>query len=389
MSKLKKGLKAIVRFAFAHVKKDNSKVIFESYTDFTDNSRALYEYMLKNKLNEKYKFVWCVDNPEKFRNTAPKNVIFTSFRRKLFIPSYLYHIATAKTIFFTHALPPFSNNKTQTVVCLWHGIPLKMISFYSEDKSPSVYYSFLTSSGKFYNDVMTDCFEAKQNHFVITGFPRNDLLFQENDALERLGISRRGFDKVILWMPTYRQNALAHYSDSPPTENGLPLLSNRMMLIECNEKLRQLHQVLILKLHPMQDLNCIDVNNLSHIKLLTNQDLDNKGIMLYHLIGQADALLTDYSSIYLDYLLLNRPIGFIIDDIATYSENRGFTVDDPFSYMPGEQIDSKEKLFKFLKSCAANEDLYAAQRAWVCDQMHYYRDGNSSKRVTEEFLPKL
>lgn len=386
MIKLKSTVKSVLRKAFAAIKKDSSKIMFESFPDISDNSQALYEYMLSQKLNEAYKIVWCVDDPSKHK-PAPKNVVFTSFRKKSCIFSYLYHIATAKTVFFTHARPPLYDTSTQTVICLWHGIPLKMITLdpnASED--PYENFSWLISSGEWYDSVMQECFGAKKEQFAICGFPRNDLLFQKNDALIKLGINQDGFRNIIVWMPTFRQNALANYSDSAPTENGLPLLSTRTALIECNEKLRKLNQLLILKLHPAQDLRCIEANSLSHIKILTNDDLASRHIKLYHLLANADCLLTDYSSVYLDYLLLDRPIGFIIDDIGIYGENRGFTVDDPFQYMPGQEIEDIPSLYRFFANVAAGKDDYAAKRAWVCDQMHYYRDGDSCRRITEKFI---
>ena len=58
----------------------------------------------------------------------------------------------------------------------------------------------------------------------------------------------------------------------------------------------------------------------------------------YELIGISDGLLSDYSSVAVDYLLLDRPLGYVLADYNIYKEKRGFVFEDPLEYMPGEKI---------------------------------------------------
>ena len=59
---------------------------------------------------------------------------------------------------------------------------------------------------------------------------------------------------------------------------------------------------------------------------------------MYVLLRNADALITDYSSAYFDYMLLNRPIAFTVEDIEEYRKKRGFVFDNPFEYMPVRRL---------------------------------------------------
>ena len=92
-------------------------------------------------------------------------------------------------------------------------------------------------------------------------------------------------------------------------------------------------------------------------------------MQLYSLIGECGVLLTDYSSVYIDYLILNRPIGFIIDDFEEYKNSRGFVFDKPDDWMPGEKIKTFEELEKFILDIKNGIDKYREVRnallSWV------------------------
>ena len=97
----------------------------------------------------------------------------------------------------------------------------------------------------------------------------------------------------------------------------------------------------------------------SNIKFMTQKALEKKGLSVYALLRNADALITDYSSAYFDYMLLNRPIAFTVEDIEEYRKKRGFVFDNPFEYMPGEKINSYEDLEKYVANVAEDNDVFA------------------------------
>ncbi len=81
----------------------------------------------------------------------------------------------------------------------------------------------------------------------------------------------------------------------------------------------------------------------------------------YELIGISDGLLSDYSSVAVDYLLLDRPLGYVLADYNIYREKRGFVFEDPLEYMPGEKIYNACDLKKFMKHLSDGTDSYRAE----------------------------
>ena len=82
-------------------------------------------------------------------------------------------------------------------------------------------------------------------------------------------------------------------------------------------------------------------------------------------MNRTDALITDYSSVAIDYLLLDKPIGFTLDDFEEYRKTRGFIFEDPKKYMPGHHIYSFSDLCDFLSSVSDGYDPFWEQRASV------------------------
>lgn len=380
---LREAIKVIGRGINRCIPKNKHKILFESNSDYCDNTRAVYDYLIANGYETRYRFVWCVSDPGQFHAEGMKNTRLVSFKRKRGFLSYFWQMATARYVFYTHYVPPFCNAKAQVVVNLWHGTPLKTLQGHVH---PASLFGWLLSPSDYFDPILADSFSMGKEKLLQLGYPRCDLLFQQTDALSRLGIRRADFQKVLLWMPTFRRPADGLYADADVNPTGLPLLETDRQLEELNGILAQKGVLLVIKLHPGQDMSGVKLHTLSHIRMLTNRELDEKGVQLYHLVGEADALLTDYSSIYFDYLLLNRPIGFLIDDIETYQKNRGFVVEDPLPLMPGEKIRTVEELTAFAAGLVNGEDKWEAERERVRLLSNKFADGNSAKRFAEYFL---
>lgn len=372
--------KSALKWFLGVIPKSQKQIMFESNSDFCDNTRAVYEYMIKNGYNKKYKLIWCVKEPEKFQNINEPNVYFTSFKNKRYLFDYLLKLARTKYILYTHTPPSLIPLKKQVVVNLWHGTPLKNIA---EHVGDAPRFDYLISPSVFVSDILKECFVVSTSKIILTGYPRNDMMFDKTDTVKRLGIDHEGYDKIILWMPTFRQSSYANVYDCAMTATGLPLAESPTILEEINARLAYTNQYLIIKLHPAQDELEITKTNFSNIKLATNDWLDEKGVSLYNLVGEADALITDYSSIYFDYLLLNRPIAFVIDDIAQYEEKRGFVVDNPLDYMPGVHLRKPNELYDFIESVGRSEDFYKHTREQIMKLTNKYCDNKSSERLLD------
>ena len=100
----------------------------------------------------------------------------------------------------------------------------------------------------------------------------------------------------------------------------------------------------------------------SQVVLLTSDAYNEHAEDLYCLLPATDALITDYSSVYFDYLLLNRPIGFVVDDLEHYRRQRGFLLEPVERWMPGEHFRSVNDLEGFIRDVAAGRDPYRGHR---------------------------
>ena len=121
----------------------------------------------------------------------------------------------------------------------------------------------------------------------------------------------------------------------------------------------------------------------SNIIFLTNPQLDELDIHFYSLLKDTDALITDYSSVFFDYLLIDKPLAFTVDDLESYGKNRGFVFDNPMDYMPGMKLYVVSDFYDFLSNCLNGVDEYSQQRLDVNEKVNYYKDGNNCKRIID------
>ena len=272
----------------------------------------------------------------------------------------------------------------------WHGTPLKKINGMLDKLGNYRYdfFTYITAAAPMFQPVFVQAFGCRQDQVLLCGHPRNDYLFQTEEGLKQLGIDSAEYEKIFLWMPTYRKSRDGYIQDTEESceeIGGLPLFADVEELGELNRFLERQNCLLILKMHPAQDLSRLNpkIRQYRRICFLTNEDMRRRQVPLYSLVKEADALITDYSSVYFDYLLLDRPIGFVLEDLESYEGHRGFVVPNPLDYMPGEKIYCKEELLDFFRKVVNEEDNFKEERKKICDQVNYYQDGNNCARLLE------
>lgn len=351
-------------------------VVFETEGDFCDNGRALYEYLLRVGANRRRKLIWLVKEPDKFRDRQKDNVLF--LRRDSLAGRYW--MSRAQFFFFTHPWWMKSWRRGQTVVSLWHGVPLKA----GDGRDLSGLFDFFTASSPETYELYRKFTGVKLSQYLPLGQPRLDVMFQKRDLSPLLGGMARGrdYDKLILCMPTFRQTQRWTDGTFANTYSINPV-ETLDELEELNAFLAAHRMVLAAKIHHLQKLDFLARTSLSHILYLTDDDLMAGNTQLYELVGGADCLLTDYSSIYFDYLTLDRPIGFFVGDMAQYT--RGFLVEDPLAWMPGEKIRDFAGLLAFLEDVSAGRDDYGPARKALRDKVDPYQDDENCKRIAENF----
>ena len=355
--------------------------------DFADNARALFEYALQIGLNRQYELVWLVKNPREFeRYDQMENVRFLSFDwsvsdRQEERDAYYHALCLAKYIFFTDAYGFARNCRSDQVrIQLWHGCGFKTrVNFVRCEKR----YEYMTVISDLYADIHADIYGLRENQVLVTGYAKQDWLFHaDQDDLKKLGIP--GADKYIFWLPTFRStgNRMEQLDEyCLGSETGLPVIDTKDKMNCLNVFLSEKRIVLIVKLHPFQDKATVHCGNYSNIHLVESEDLAVQDIPVNRLLGQADALISDYSSAAVDFMLLDRPIAFMLEDMEEYKRSRRFVFEDIRKWLPGKEIFTFEDVLAFVGEIADHCDATAVKRRSLRDKMHKYCDDNNCQRI--------
>ncbi|MDY5741640.1 MAG: CDP-glycerol glycerophosphotransferase family protein [Lachnospiraceae bacterium] len=369
----------------------NKEIILESHPDFTCNTFELYRYMLSRGLQSKYRLTWLVDRNTKLpklpehvgvlvRDPAGFMAKFKCYRRCN---------RAAAVITSNRHIPKNRVSKKQLNIYLDHGSHLKRLAE-ADGRRKQLKCDYVTCQSDFFVPFNMEQYSLTETQVVCTGLPRNDQLYRNHDSIKRLVPNADAFRKIILWAPTFRlhkDNVRLDCKHNYPL--GLPILNDLQEAIELNDALRADGILLMIKPHPAQSLDVIRALELSHIRFLYNQDLADHDIQLNELLAQTDAMLTDYSSVYYDYLLLNRPIGLTFDDFDDYQRDKGFVFDDPLSILKGSYLYTKEDLIGFIHEIGEGRDLAREEREATLRKVHTFMDARSSERVYDFVIQKL
>lgn len=347
-------------------------LVFSSFPDYTDNAFAMYDYLKKNKQN-KYKFIWIYSNKESI-SIYPEIKGYYKFTVQAF-----YYYARAKYVFCTHGIYSFLNIKQKDkIVNLWHGMPLKKIGCMDAKNGGTTptRADYLIATSHFFQDIMAKSFNnISLDKVFIVGQPRNDLMFQKSDFFSNRKIDTNDYKSVGIWLPTYRQSIIGDVrNDGVYNENGISFLSMND-LCNLNNFLESNNSLLIVKLHPMDALQDVDFEDFTNLVIIKPKEFKEQ---LYPLLGACNYLLTDYSSVWIDYCILKRPIGFVMNDVEEYRSSRGLTIDKLDEKLPGYIIDTYEKLTTFIEHLPefndTNLELY-----------NLYCDNKASERLANLF----
>lgn len=370
-------LPRIIISAFHTVLK-NSKlkniIMIESHNDFDCNGGAFYNYLLDHKINNKYKIVWLL------KHKPPKHLPYNVTYCMLYRPSFkrAYYSCKAKYLLADCIMTP-KYRSDQVSVYMTHGaINLKSVKG-KEVVHPSVDYVLAGSPN--YDEIYRNELSIQKNQELLYfGFPCLDILFRNCDS-ELNKITTKKFDKTILWMPTFRIGGRRKRQDSMTSfPLGIPIVDTKEKLSELNLYLERKNILLILKLHPMQDPDSYkELVDQSNIVVLDGQSVKQLNIDNYRLMKDVNALISDYSSVVYQFLLLNRPIGFVLSDVNDLKS--GLAVDNPDFYLTGKRIISFKDFISFIQDVSSDVDQFFADRKRLSEWLYDYRDGRSCERL--------
>lgn len=355
-------------------------IVFSSLNDFDCNAGALFQYLIAHGYDKKYTMVWNTirEDSGKEYATNPKVKVYHENSRSI-LKRYYYYVAK---YFIWDNHPITKKRADQLSIYSTHGVP-----------------PLKTTRGKISIDNVADfalCpsaasreWESREyavniNKLFICDQPRNDYLFRPAKGyLNPLKTQISNYTKTVLWMPTFRTRQNGENDSTAEYYMGIPLIQDREDLEQLNRHLMEKGILLIIKLHPQQLITNESTSDMKNIYFMRDNSLDGKSFDINEVMVETDAMLTDYSTVIWDYLLLDRPIGFTIPDINEYCI--GFAVNDPLRYMPGKKIYEKRELYDFFANLLSGKDEYTEERRVICKEMHDFTDDKNCERFLKKF----
>jgi CDP-glycerol glycerophosphotransferase (TagB/SpsB family) len=361
---------------------------------FLDNTKYLYIYLHSIRNGEKPDTIFLTENRESYQQLSDKGLavmwypsvrsILTLLSCSTVIVDHDYWAFKFKYFFLYHA------RKIQ----LWHGVGIKYIGLLklrNEMRNRLMrmlqiaayraigliprYDCVVTTSSFYSENVFAGSFRTRDT--LEAGYPRNDILFStthgdineysmintDEESYGRILSKKKDGNAIVLYAPTFRDSGNTPFTD-------------RVLELErLNEYGMKNKMVFIFKFHPDPyfDHESVETSNI----VWYDNDKD-----AYPLLPFTDLLITDYSAIFMDYLLLDKPIIFFPYDYQRYMESdRGLQFDYEW-ITPGLKCFDQDALEQELKKIVLEGiDEYGNKRQEMRAMAFTYPDGNSAKRI--------
>ena len=352
---------------------DKITVAFSSFPDYSSNAKPLYEYMAK-RYKDKMNFIWACTTDEMVNKLNEKGI--TAY--KVGTKEYYENMKKVNVIFSTHCNILNEKNENSLYVELWHGISSKNIGYLSDNitESDKDWYSYAQEQvdyfivpSDFWRVIFATRFNINYQKTLSIGYPKFDE-FVYADAKSNLAkvlnqdISK--FSKIIYYMPTFRKGC------GRAQESDINL--NNIMNIESydeetlNNYLKDKNYLLCVKKHPSEELELKDYSS-ENIKIIKENDLVSNNLSVNDIINAADLMISDYSSLGVEFTFLNKPVIYLINDIEEYNKNRGFCFNNSSFWMPGYRVKDYTSLINaiddsFSEKYKYREELENKKKLW-------------------------
>lgn len=225
-----------------------------------------------------------------------------------------------------------------------------------------------------------------EDKYKITGNPRNDILMISDGRkhLEKL-IGRNLINKKIIFnMPTFHVHENSGITNGETINEGIKI--KNFNYAKFDKLLEDHNAILISKVHHAEErliTSKMKEYKLKNILFLSNDDLDKNNLNLYEILNSADLLITDYSSIYGDFLFMDKPIIFTNSDIEQYRKERGICLEPYDFWTAGPKVQDQENLELEVIKCLNDDTYYKDKRKELRDVFYKHKDSKSTLRVWE------
>ena len=331
-------------YFFSGFSKRNSHIwVFGSFGTYNDNSKYLFEYINNNEPT--ISAIWIskslasVTRARLSGYRAYSTWSFLGLYYSLRAKAYIYSAYVSDINFFT--------SRNALKINLWHGIPLKKIEFDIKSKPLSDIFTdaslwvkyrrpaqhvkpnlLLATSQHVADYSFKSAFRVEENNMIIATYPR------VIDLCKRNKLRKNNKNFTFLYAPTWRDSG------------GDFIIASQINFSVLNEFLSKNNAVLILKFHPATHIDFLP-SSYSQIRLADKNDDPN------NLMVESDCLITDYSSIYFDYICQNKPVLFFPFEKEEYLSQREMYRSDNKS-TPGRKADNINQLINNMELTLSN-----------------------------------
>ncbi|MEB6549568.1 CDP-glycerol glycerophosphotransferase family protein [Heyndrickxia sporothermodurans] len=362
----------------------NDKMIFyESYhgESMTGNPYAVFSYLIDHPAFKDFQHIWAIKDKAAIHEefTHFPNVEYVIYQS---IP-YVKRLATAKYLINDTTFPSyFLKRKGQIYVNTWHGTPLKTMGLdikkkgFAEHKNIQRNFlcaDYLVSPNEFtYKKLLKShaIYSIYNGKVLDTGYPRVDLMFHADKELVRKKLSIPSKKKVILYAPTWRGTLGAEVNESDRLLKDVQTIQQSVgpeyiVLLKSHYYAQQYFK------HKGMDRNCIP-NKIDSNELLSIVDL----------------LITDYSSIFFEFLPTKRPVLFYAYDEEDYMEKRGTYI--PLDQLPGPVCRTIDGVIDRIQHIESVKEQFKPVYQRFIEQFCYHDDGHATERfVNAVFYEKI
>lgn len=364
----------------------------------SDNALSFFHYVVE-KYGNKYKYRIAVD----YRNYKEETQLVKNRYPNIDVECFAYfHLelqaeeqnkisrknkidifTKAKYFFASEELNLPYKSREQVITILGYYIPFKNdynITFVPHSNTIAECTDYYITTSLLSSNLIAHTYSIPLHRFDHLGFSRNDelLMCNERNRYRKVigGFVDYPVDRIVLYTPTHRDY-------ERQSKNAIrSILGIEVDKSNLEDFLRRNNMVIVCKLHSaqMRDIISTDVPY---------------GILLYdktwhlglcELMQASDALITDYTSAYFDYLLLDRPVLFNFYDFDKYKEYRGFSYDPLEPILAGDVYNDEKSFFEGLDRIVRKDDNWSERRHFVRDLVHKYQDVGSSSRIYDLVL---
>lgn len=372
---------------YKKIKVDQYSIIYQvrDGKSMTDSPYAIFNYLLKDKDFYKYKHIWVMDTVEKQKKykkkyNENKNVKFILKESR----EYRYYLAKCKYIINNSTFPSYFTKKiNQIYINTWHGTPFKFMGLDVHDNlegSQNTIRNFLCSDyiispNAHTTEVFKRAFKLdnlKEHALLETGYPRIDTTLTACKEVVKEKIIKSGITinekPILLFSPTWRGEQV----NNPQ--------SNIDEIIEIIEHLNsQTNYQVLVKVHPFIYSEATKNNSLK--PYLIDDEFDTN-----ELLSVIDLLVTDYSSIFFDFLVTEKPIVFYTSDYTEYKAGRGLYL--PLESLPGPSVSSPKELVKVIQNADMVLARYKDNYKKYINKFSSFDDGHATERIVDHIFRK-